>query len=175
MNGVPLAEIRRQSFRDRIGYIQQEPVIFSESIRTNIDFWRNKSDELIQACARIAQFDREVMAFPGGFTEPVGQRGVTLSGGQRQRLSIARALVGQPQLLLMDDITASLDAANEKKLWADLESEYGAITCLIVTHRMATAMMADRIMVLKDGGIEATGSHDELMQSCETYRHLAHA
>lgn len=175
VNGVPLAEIRRQSFRDRIGYIQQEPVIFSESIRTNIDFWRNKSDELIQSCARIAQFDREVMAFPGGFTEPVGQRGVTLSGGQRQRLSIARALVGQPQLLLMDDITASLDAANEKKLWADLESEYGAITCLIVTHRMATAMMADRIMVLKDGRIEATGSHDDLMQSCETYRHLAHA
>ncbi len=175
INGLPLPEIRKQSFRDKIGYIQQEPVIFSESIRTNIDFWRNQSDELIQSCARLAQFDREVLSFPGGYTEPVGQRGVTLSGGQRQRLSIARALVGRPQLLLMDDITASLDAANEKKLWADLDRECGSITCLIVTHRMATAMMADRIIVLKDGRIEATGTHDELMQSCETYRHLSHA
>lgn len=175
INGLPLPDIRKQSFRDKIGYIQQEPVIFSESIKTNIDFWRNQSEELIQSCAHIAQFDREVMAFPGGFTEPVGQRGVTLSGGQRQRLSIARALVGKPQLLLMDDITASLDAANEKKLWADLEHEYGQITCLIVTHRMATAMMADRIIVLKDGCIEASGTHEELMQSSATYRDLAHA
>jgi ATP-binding cassette subfamily B protein len=123
----------------------------------------------------MAQFEKEVLAFPGGYTEPVGQRGVTLSGGQRQRLSIARALVGKPELLLMDDITASLDAANEKKLWADLAAEYGAITCLIVTHRMATAMMADRIIVLKDGRIEATGTHAELMETSETYRDLAHA
>lgn len=174
INDLPLPSIRKQSFRDKIGYIQQEPVIFSESIRTNIDFWRNQSDELIQSCARLAQFEREVMSFPGGYTEPVGQRGVTLSGGQRQRLSIARALVGKPQLLLMDDITASLDAANEKKLWADLDRECGSITCLIVTHRMATAMMADRIIVLKDGRIEAMGTHDELMLACETYRHLSH-
>ncbi len=175
INDLPLPQIRKQSFRDKIGYIQQEPVIFSESIKTNIDFWRNQPDELIHSCARLAQFEREVNAFPGGFTEPVGQRGVTLSGGQRQRLSIARALVGRPQLLLMDDITASLDASNEKKLWADLDREYGAITCLIVTHRMATAMMADRIIVLKDGRIEATGTHDELMLQSATYRDLAHA
>ncbi len=175
INGLPLARIRKQSFRDRIGYIQQEPVIFSETIRTNIDFWRNQSDELIQKCASLAQFEREVLSFPGGYSEPVGQRGVTLSGGQRQRLSIARALVGRPELLLMDDITASLDAANEKKLWADLAREYGSITCLIVTHRMATAMMADRIIVLKDGKIEAIGTHDELIALSATYRDLAHA
>jgi ATP-binding cassette subfamily B protein len=175
INGTPLTEIRKQSFRDKIGYIQQEPVIFSETIKTNIDFWRNQPEALIQSCARLAQFEKEVLAFPGGYTEPVGQRGVTLSGGQRQRLSIARALVGRPELLLMDDITASLDAANEKKLWADLADEYGAITCLIVTHRMATAMMADRIIVLKDGRIEATGTHAELMATCPTYRDLAHA
>lgn len=175
INSTALKDLKKQSFRDKIGYIQQEPVIFSETIHTNIDFWRNQPETLIQSCARLAQFHQEVLAFPGGYTEPVGQRGVTLSGGQRQRLSIARAMVGRPQLLLMDDITASLDAANEKKLWADLETEYGSITCLIVTHRMATAMMADRIIVLKDGKIEASGTHNELMQSSETYRELAHA
>ncbi|MBU1105829.1 MAG: ABC transporter ATP-binding protein/permease [Candidatus Riflebacteria bacterium] len=175
INGTTLSEIKKQSFRDKIGYIQQEPVIFSETIKTNVDFWRNQPEALIQSCSRMAQFEKEVLAFPGGYNEPVGQRGVTLSGGQRQRLSIARALVGQPELLLMDDITASLDAANEKKLWADLAAEYGAITCLIVTHRMATAMMADRIIVLKDGRVEAAGTHSELMNSSETYRDLAHA
>lgn len=175
INGIALSELKKQSFRDKIGYIQQEPVIFSETIKTNIDFWRNQPEALIQSCARLAQFEKEVLAFPGGYTEPVGQRGVTLSGGQRQRLSIARALVGRPELLLMDDITASLDAANEKKLWADLAAEYGAITCLIVTHRMATAMMADRIIVLKDGRIEASGTHAELIETSETYRDLAHA
>jgi ABC-type multidrug transport system fused ATPase/permease subunit len=175
INGIALSEINKQSFRDKIGYIQQEPVIFSETIQANIDFWRNQPETLIQSCSRLAQFEKEVLAFPGGYSEPVGQRGVTLSGGQRQRLSIARALVGKPELLLMDDITASLDAANEKKLWADLATEYGSITCLIVTHRMATAMMADRIIVLKDGRVEASGTHSELIADCETYRDLAHA
>ncbi len=84
------------------------------------------------------------------------------------------AFFGQPELLLMDDITASLDAANEKRLWADLEKEYGNITCLIVTHRMATAMMADRIIVLDNGQIAAIGTHEELMQTSEKYREPAH-
>ncbi|MEW6709223.1 MAG: ABC transporter ATP-binding protein [Candidatus Riflebacteria bacterium] len=175
INDVNLDEIDKQSFREKIGYIQQEPVIFSDTIHTNIDFWRGNAEALVQSCARLAQFEGEVLAFPNGYSEPVGQRGVTLSGGQRQRLSIARALVGQPELLLMDDITASLDAANEKRLWADLEKEYGNITCLIVTHRMATAMMADRIIVLDNGQIAAIGTHEELMQTSEKYRELAHA
>jgi ATP-binding cassette subfamily B protein len=173
INGTNIDCMKMNDFREKIGYIQQEPVIFSETIMTNIDFWRGNAESLVQSCAKLAQFEDEVLAFPNGYREPVGQRGVTLSGGQRQRLSIARAMVGRPELLLMDDITASLDAANEKQLWADLASEYGNITCIIVTHRMATAMMADRIIVLDKGKIAATGKHEDLVKSCEVYQELA--
>ncbi len=175
VNDIPLPQINKASFREKIGYIQQEPVIFSETIETNIDFWRGFKSSVIESCTRLSQFEKEVLAFPSGYSEPVGQRGVTLSGGQRQRLSIARALVNSPQLLLMDDITASLDAANERQLWEDLHASFGKITCLIVTHRMATAMMADRIMVLNDGKIDAIGTHDELLKTNDIYRNLSQA
>lgn len=173
INGISLDALHKQSFRDKIGYIQQEPVIFSDTISANIDFWRGYSETLIRSCSKLAQFDNEVLAFPGGYAEPVGQRGVTLSGGQKQRLSIARALVGSPQLLLMDDITASLDAANEQQLWNELDREYSDLTCLIVTHRLATAKKADRIIVLRNGKIEATGHHNDLIKSSFTYQELA--
>jgi ATP-binding cassette subfamily B protein len=173
INGNPLSEINMKTFREKIGYIQQEPVIFSETIATNIDFWRGFPGTIIEKCTRLAQFEKEVLSFPGGYEEAVGQRGITLSGGQRQRLSIARALVGKPQLLLMDDITASLDAANEKQLWADLEASFKDITCMIVTHRMATAVMADRIIVLNGGEIAAIGTHQELLKTNKTYQDLA--
>ncbi|MGM0599662.1 MAG: ABC transporter ATP-binding protein [Candidatus Rifleibacteriota bacterium] len=175
VNDKSIDEISKSSFRDKIGYIQQEPTIFSETVHMNIDFWRNNPESLIKSCARLAQFEDEVMAFPSGYSEAVGQRGVTLSGGQRQRLSIARALAGEPELLLMDDITASLDAANEQQLWADLNYKFNSISCIIVTHRLATAMMADRIVVLDNGGIAAIGTHEKLIKECPIYKELAHS
>jgi ATP-binding cassette subfamily B protein len=175
VNHKSIDEINKNSFRDKIGYIQQEPTIFSETVHMNIDFWRNNPESLIKSCARLAQFEDEVMAFPNGYSEAVGQRGVTLSGGQRQRLSIARALAGEPELLLMDDITASLDAANEQQLWADLNHKFNKISCIIVTHRLATAMMADRIVVLDNGGITAIGTHEKLIKECAIYKELAHS
>lgn len=172
INGLDIKSLNQKSVLEKIGYIQQEPVIFSETITTNIDFWRSYSQSVIESCSKLAQFHPEIAAFPAGYLENVGQRGVTLSGGQRQRLSIARALAGNPDVLLMDDITSSLDASNEQRLWQELELNYGKITCIIVTHRISTAMMADRIVVLNNGTIEAEGTHEQLIKTSKTYRKL---
>lgn len=174
INDESIDDIAQRSFRQKVGYIQQEPMIFSETISTNIDFWRGIHSSVVENCTKIAQFEDEVLAFPGGYQEKVGQRGVTLSGGQRQRLSIARALVNSPELLLMDDVTASLDAANEKTFWNDLNEKYKGLSCVIVTHRISTAVSADRIVVLDDGKIIDSGTHDELIGRCQVYRELAH-
>lgn len=173
VNGINANRIALSSIRDKIGYIQQEPLIFSETVKNNISFWRDIPDEKVYLCASIAQLDKEIKLFEHGFEEEIGQRGVNISGGQRQRLSIARALAGSPELLLMDDITASLDAENEQKLWNDLNREYPHLTCVVITHRISTAAMADRIIVLKDGTILSEGTHNDLKNNCGVYQNLS--
>lgn len=172
INGFAQQELDMNSYLGKVGYIQQEPVVFSQTIISNIDFWRGNERPWLESCAKTAQFDREIMDFPGGYDEIVGQRGVTLSGGQRQRLSIARAVARKPELLLMDDVTSSLDAANEQQLWKDLQVQFPQITCMIITHRLSTAQNADRIMVLDDGKIDAIGTHAELVQNNKIYQEL---
>ncbi|MFW5782627.1 MAG: ATP-binding cassette domain-containing protein, partial [Candidatus Muiribacteriaceae bacterium] len=173
LNGKRLDSICMPEFREKIGFIQQEPIIFSESVYTNIDFWREHEEDWVHYSSGIAQFRSEVEKFPGGFNEKIGQRGVKLSGGQRQRLSISRAVCGSPELLLMDDVTSALDAENEMQFWEDLFRDFPDITCLIVTHRISTAQKADRIIVLDEGRIEAEGDHAELMRISPTYKELA--
>jgi ABC-type multidrug transport system fused ATPase/permease subunit len=102
----------------------------------------------------------------------LGQRGLTVSGGQKQRIAIARALAGNPQLLLMDDCTASLDAENEEKFWEMFAAQFPDAACLIVTHRLATARQADIIYVLDEGRIVGSGSHEHLLKTCEAYRNF---
>ncbi len=172
VNGKPLDDSRMQWWRRRIGFVQQEAVAFSESIRDNIDFWRNHDFGRIEAVSRLALIHDEVSAMPGGFDELLGARGTGLSGGQRQRLSLARALVGNPEVLLMDDVTAGLDADNERKLWRRLRSDSPGLSCLIVTHRAATARVADRVMVIEAGRIVDIGTHDSLSRTCPLYREL---
>jgi ATP-binding cassette subfamily B multidrug efflux pump len=172
VNGRRLQELDLDGVRGRIGYIQQESLIFSETVRGNIDFWRGLEEEQLMRSAQLAQVDGEILGFSEGLDEELGQRGVNLSGGQRQRLCIARALAGRPELLLMDDITASLDAENEGRLWQELLEEFEGLSCLIVTHRAATAMMADRILVLRGGEVVGEGVHADLLRDCAEYAAL---
>jgi len=171
-NDTDKSEYSKESYRQRIGFIQQLPTIFSESVYTNIDFWREAEQEWIVDSTKIAQFYDEVDQLPNKFEEKIGQKGTGLSGGQKQRLSIARAVCGRPDILLMDDVTSALDAENEVRFWDDLFTKLPEVTCLIVTHRISTAQKADRIIVLDDGKIEAVGTHDEIINSSRTYAEL---
>ncbi|NLI79102.1 MAG: ABC transporter ATP-binding protein [Candidatus Riflebacteria bacterium] len=173
VDGWPLAGLDRRAWRERIGLVQQEPVVFSETVRGNIDFWRGLGEERVVWATELAQVREEIERLPGGFGERLGPRGTGLSGGQKQRLSLARALAGRPELLLMDDVTAGLDAANERRLWRRLRAAAPDLTCLIVTHRAATARVADRIVVLDRGRVLGVGSHADLQRTCPLYRELS--
>ncbi|HNV70325.1 MAG TPA: ABC transporter ATP-binding protein [Candidatus Ozemobacteraceae bacterium] len=173
VNGQRLSPDNSRPWREQIGFVQQEPVLFSESVADNIDFWRGYESDRLEWAAELAQIRDEIGRLPGGYTERLGARGAGLSGGQRQRLALARALAGRPRLLLMDDVTAGLDAENERRLWRRLRVAAPDLACLIVTHRAATARIADRILVLDRGRLVATGTHAELARSCPLYRRLA--
>ncbi len=170
INGKPIDQYRIEDYRSRVGYVPQEATLFSETVKENVKFGRDvKEDEILEAM-KNAQIREEMEQLPKGLEQVLGQRGLTVSGGQKQRLAIARALIGKPDLLLMDDVTSSLDAENERKFWQDFKLKYPHSSCAIVTHRLATAMQADVIYVMSKGEIVAKGNHHELLSTCEEYR-----
>lgn len=173
VNGRPIREIDLSDYRRRIGYIPQEPLLFSDTIRENVAFGRAIDDREFDEALAIAQVEREVAGFPRGAEEMLGQRGVRVSGGQRQRLAIARAVVGAPDFLVMDDVTAALDAENEEALWDAIVARRPDVTAVIVTHRIATARRADEIVVMDAGRVVARGSHATLVTHSPLYRRLA--
>ncbi len=172
VNGAPLAEYELDDYRRHIGYIPQEATLFSESVSDNVRFGRETDSGLVMRSLEMARVRDELEALPRGLDTVLGQKGLTISGGQKQRLAIARALAGQPDVLLMDDCTASLDAENEKSFWELLRTHYPGTACLIVTHRLATAQVADLIHVVEDGSIVGSGTHMQLLENCEAYRNF---
>lgn len=153
----------------------QEALLFSGTIRENVAFGSpgigaEISQEAFEEAIAIAQMKREIEAFALKDQTLLGQRGVSLSGGQKQRLAIASALAQKAQILLLDDITASLDAANEDFLWQALTERYHDMTCLVVSHRLSTLQYVDRILFLSQGHIHALGRYDELIDTNPDYR-----
>ncbi|MGW6298292.1 ABC transporter ATP-binding protein [Peribacillus butanolivorans] len=162
------------SLRKRIGYVPQEALLFSGSIKNNIAWGKeNATMEELMTAAQHAQVHETVMKLPKQYETQLGQKGVNLSGGQKQRLSIARALVRRPKILLLDDSTSALDLKTESKLLNALKSY--TCTTLIITQKISTAMEADKILLLENGEILAEGKHEELINTSPLYRKIVHS
>ncbi len=174
LNGVALPELDLAGLRESIGLVSQDSIVFSANAMENIRYGRlDATDDEVREAARAAQAHDFIERLPQGYETYLGERGVRLSGGQRQRISIARALLKNPPLLLLDEATSALDAESERAVQAALERAMSGRTTLVIAHRLATIVNADRIMVLDEGRLVETGSHDQLLRTSGLYSRLA--
>jgi ATP-binding cassette subfamily B protein len=166
IDGFELKELSRTFLRQQIGIVEQEPFLFSRTIRENITYGvaRDVSDEEVIAAARAAAVHEVIMTFPDNYKTVVGERGVTLSGGQKQRVVLARTLLKNPNILIMDDATSSVDTETESQIRAALSKMSKDRTTFIIAHRIQTVMIADLILVMDKGRIVQRGTHETLMQ-----------
>ena len=174
VDGVDVRAADPVAVRSRFAWVSQEAPLFSGSASENIRFGRQTaSDDAVRAAAEEAQALRFVEALPEGFGTPLGERGKSLSGGQRQRMAIARALVRDAPILLLDEATSALDAENERLVQAALDKAMQGRTTIVIAHRLATVLRADRIVVMEDGQVVQEGTHHSLMAQGGLYARLA--
>ncbi|MHA1827329.1 MAG: ABC transporter ATP-binding protein [Candidatus Heimdallarchaeaceae archaeon] len=173
IDGIDLREMSLSSLRKNIGAIEQDIFLFSKTIRKNIAYGKPQaSQEEIEHAAKLAQAHDFIMSFEEGYDTIVGERGVKLSGGQKQRIAIARALLGNPKILIFDDASSAIDAETEREIQIAIANVLKERTTFIITHRLATIKNADQIIILKKGKLVAHGTHIELIQSSIDYRRL---
>jgi ATP-binding cassette subfamily B protein len=174
LDGQPIDRLDPMAYRSRLGLVPQEPVIFSADAWTNIRYGRPEaSDAEVVAAAEAAAAREFIEALPQGFATFLGEKGVRLSGGQRQRVAIARAILSDPAVLLLDEATSSLDAESEHAVQKALDNLMRSRTSIVIAHRLATVLKADRILVMEGGRIVDTGTHRELVRRGGLYARLA--
>lgn len=175
LDGHDLRQYSLEDLRRSVGYVPQEPVLFSDTVRSNIKLGRDDiGDDLLDWAVEVAQLKDEVATFPDGLDTAIGNRGMSISGGQKQRLALARALVGKPRILILDDCTSALDSRTEAALWNRLHEVMPDMTAVLVTHRPDTLERADQIYVMDEGRIAERGRHHELMKSGGLYSRIYH-
>ena len=173
IDGKSIREFSLQSLRNYIGYVSQEPFLFSTSIRNNIALGnKNISDLEIEKIVQVAGLESDLKTFPDHMETLIGEKGVTLSGGQKQRIALARALLKNPKLLILDDSFSSLDSEMEKGLLENLKKYYRNTTKIIISHRLSTILNADNIIVIENGAISEQGNHSQLVELGGVYAEL---
>jgi ATP-binding cassette subfamily B multidrug efflux pump len=169
-DGQDIRTLSLRQLRRAVGYVPQDPFLFSISLRRNLTFGRDDvSDEELERAIRLARLDRDLQNFPDGANTIVGERGVTMSGGQKQRATLARALLIDPPVLILDDCLSSVDAETEAEILAGIKSILKEKTCLIISHRISAVKEADEILVFDDGQIIERGNHEQLLRRGGVY------
>ena len=173
LDGVPVRELTQDSLRGNISMVSQTPYIFNMSIRDNLRLVDADmtDEEMIRAC-RIACIHDDIMSFPMGYDTQAGEGGVTLSGGQRQRIALARSILRNDPVILMDEATSALDNETQARIHQAVENMRGHHTLIMVAHRLSTVIGCDRLFLIENGRVAATGTHEQLMKASEAYRRL---
>lgn len=174
LDGAPIETLQLAALREAIGFVSQDSVVFSDDVAANLRYGKpDATDEEVRQAASDAQALDFIERLPNGFATYLGEKGVRLSGGQRQRLSIARALLKNPPLLLLDEATSALDAESERKVQMALDRAMSGRTTLVIAHRLATIVNANRILVLNEGRVIESGNHQQLLANKGLYARLA--
>jgi ABC-type multidrug transport system fused ATPase/permease subunit len=173
IDGADVRDVDIASLRQAIAVVTDDPFLFSATVHDNIAYGRPDAtrEEVVQA-AQAAQADGFISQLPNGYETRVGERGLTLSGGQRQRIAIARAVLADPRILILDDATSSVDASTEQEIKTALSEVMAGRTTFVIAHRLSTITLANEIVVLEDGRVVAHGSHDELLEDSDLYREI---
>jgi ABC-type multidrug transport system fused ATPase/permease subunit len=161
------------SLRRQIAVVNDDPFLFSATVHDNIAYARADATRAeVQRAAEAAQADEFIRRLPKGYDTMVGERGLTVSGGQRQRIAIARAILADPRILILDDATSSVDASTEQQIKLALSEVMANRTTFVIAHRLSTIALAEEIYVLEDGQLATHGSHDELLETSDLYREI---
>jgi ATP-binding cassette subfamily B protein len=173
IDGADVRDVQLASLRHAIAVVNDDPFLFSATVHENIAYARGDATrEEVERAAVAAQAHEFIARLPQGYDTRVGERGLTLSGGQRQRIAIARAILADPRILILDDATSSVDTSTELEIKRALSDVLADRTTFVIAHRLSTISLADRIVVLEDGRIVADGSHDDLLDQSELYREI---